>query len=405
MSKKSIALNESFEQIKLLTKLNINVSFESISNAVDKICKNDVKSVEILFKENDYLKYGNEFINCFKKLGVNYSILISEDNLDSSYTSKTISSISAKVCVIVGDDDFIKATNLFCTSKKIKCYAFLTSPCFTELFKQQYSFIETGKIKTKKANALNGLFFCDEIIKKSNVYEILKAYAYNLLQAITLIDYKFSTTLSGKTIDETYYKLLKQALNYTLNFSLYESPFKVLALASFIVNVVDASCDIISNATPTNVIKTLRLLNNGCSLAKLYFIGFEKLIKLYHFYFSNDFSDVLLFPDYVNDIEKLALTTQNSVNDFYDNLKVPSAKRVELINILLKKIENGFLNETSQFIKILPSIEKVFYKELRQQKKDKKIDGEDVKTALRLSTYFTKAQNVSVIMRDLGLLN
>jgi hypothetical protein len=211
--------------------------------------------------------------------------------------------------------------------------------------------------------------------------------------------------LLGKIVDDNFYKLLKQGLSYTLNFSSYDSPSIVLTLSSFIINVVDKKSDIIKNSTAQNYLKVMRLTNEDASFALTCFKGFEKLIKLYHFYFNNDFNGVLLYPDYVNDIEKLSLITLKEQNELYKNLKVPSAKRVELINKLTLKVGAIFLKETSVLLKVLPNIEKAFYLQLKKERAFKDIDSLDIKNALRLSTYLTESQNVLVVMRDLGLLN
>ncbi len=405
MLAKSILLNEKIEQIKNLTGLNVNVSVCQTKDALSKIVEKEKDAqVEIVFKETDYKKYSVEFFSCLKTLNVDYSTLIVSKTCKNFYSSKTLSALSKKVCIVVGDDDFIKATNIFCSLKKIRCYAFLTSPYFTEILKDEYSYIDTGKLVTKKVKPIDYLFINQTYINKSGVYHTLSAYSYNLLQAITLIDYKFSSLLLGKIADDGYYKLLKQGLNYALSFSSYENPSIVLTLSSFIVNVVDAKSDIIVNSTANNFIKVIRLLND-CPLPKLYFTGFEKLVKLYHFFFTNDFSDVLLCPDYVNDIEKLCLIVAKEQDEIYSELKIPSAKRVELINALLKKVGQTFLKETTAFIKMLPKIEKAFYLELYKEVKRSDVLVEDIKDALRLSTYLIKSQTVLVVMRDLGLLN
>ncbi len=406
MSKKSILLKEKIELVKKAIKLPLNVDACSVKDAICKIVEQTQNSkVEIVFKEKDYKRYSGEFFSCLKSTSVNYSTLIVEKNCKSFYSSKTLSAISQKVCIVVGDDEFIKATNTFCSSKKIKCYAFLTSPYFTEILKDEYFYIDKGKSKSKKVKPIECLFLDQNVIKKCSVYETLKSYVYCLMQAITLIDYKFSSMLTGKTTKNEYYDLLKQSLNYALNFSSYDSPSKVLTLASFIINAVDSDCDVIKNSTAYNYIKVANLLNDDCSLAKLYFVGFEKLVKLYHFFFSNDFSDVLLFPNYIGDLQKLSLIDVKGFDELYENLKVPSAKRVGLICKLLKVVGDSFLDQTSQFIKILPSIEKGFYLQLDKENKNQDIDGEDIKNALRLSTYLTTSQNVLVVMRDFGLLN
>ena len=406
MLAKSILLSEKIEQLKNLTKIKVNTSVSLVNDALLKIVEKEKNAqIEIVFKESDYKKYSAEFFACLKGVNANFSTLIVNKTCKSFYSSKTLSSLSKKVCIVVGDDDFIKATNIICSQKNISCYAFLTSPYFTELLKEEYTYIEMGKLITKKAEPIKHLFICENLIKKSGVFNTLNAYAFNLIQAITLIDYKFSSLLAGKIADDGYYKLLKQALNYALSFSSYDNPSSALTLSSFIVNIVDASCDIIKNSTASNFIKIIRLLNDDCPLPKLYFIGFEKLVKLYHLFFTNDFSDVLLYPDYVNDVEKLCLIVANDQEEFYKNLKIPSAKRLELINKLLKKVSQTFLNETTAFLKALPKIEKAFYVELCKEVKNTQVEVDDVKDALRLSTYLTASQNVLVIMRDFGLLN
>ncbi len=406
LSKKSILLNEKIEEIINLTGVSAKVSVCSVKDALEKIVAQDKNAqFEIIFKENDYKKYSTEFFSCLKILDANYSTLIVGKNCKSFYSSKTLSSISKKICIVVGDDDFIKASNIFCSLKKVKCYAFLTTPYFTELLKDEYTYVDMGKLINKKVKPIEYLFINESIIKRSSVYQTLSAYSYNVLQSITLIDYKFSSLLVGKIADDKYYKLLKQGLNYALSFSSYDCPSNVLTLSSFIVNAVDAKSDIIKNSTANNFIKVIRLLSDDCPLPKLYFTGFEKLLKLYHFFFTNDLNDVLLYPDYVNDIEKLSLIIIKEQEEIYKNLKIPSAKRVELINKLLKKVGPTFLNETTAFLKMLPKIEKAFYLELYKEIKRSDIDVDDIKNALRLSTYLTPSQNVLVVMRDLGLLN
>ncbi len=406
MSKKAILLKEQIEQIKNSTNLDFNVEACAVNDAIIKITSSNPKSnIEIVFKELDYKKYGGEFIASLKNLKANYKTLIVDKICKNFYASKTLFSISEKVCIVVGDDEFIKATNVVCSLKGVKCYAFLTTPHFSGLLKNEYTYIERGKLKTKNVNFLNGLFICEDVIKKCGVYEVLKSYSLNLLTAITLIDYKFSSMLEGKIADEKYYKLLKQSFNLTLNFSSYENASKVLTVASLIVNVVDAKTQIIKNSTANNYINVTLLTQNGYSLPKIYFTGFEKLIKLYHFYFSNDFSSLLLFPDYVNDLEKVSLILSIKQDELYAKLKVPSSKRLELISKLLKTVGDGFLNETASLMKIFPNIERAFYTQLYKEEKPTHLNANDIKNTLRFSTYLIDGQNTLVVMRDLGLLN
>ena len=116
---KSILLNEKIEQIKNLTGLNVNVSVCQTKDALLKIVEIEKDAqVEIVFKETDYKKYSVEFFSCLKTLNVDYSTLIVSKTCKNFYSSKTLSALSKKVCIVVGDDDFIKATNIFCSLKK-----------------------------------------------------------------------------------------------------------------------------------------------------------------------------------------------------------------------------------------------------------------------------------------------
>ena len=135
-----------------------------------------------------------------------------------------------------------------------------------------------------------------------------------------------------------------------------------------------------------------------------YLISFLKLGSLYHFYFNNDFSSYLLSCNYNKDIEELSKNTKISSNYFIKNLKIPTLKRHKLIKELKNKVSKAFLNETSAILKIQELVRKTYFA-ISSKNKNYLAKKEQVKKALKFSTYFSDKITLLTIIRDEGLLN
>ena len=135
-------------------------------------------------------------------------------------------------------------------------------------------------------------------------------------------------------------------------------------------------------------------------------LAFDKLVKVYHMFFNNDFSDLLSVPDYNTDIYILEKTTGKSGSYFRKNLKIPSEKRRRLINALIYKTRDSFLNETSSILSVLSPIVKI-YNGLNNQNEEKLekpvINYDMVKNSLALCSYFSSKTTIATLCRDMGL--
>ncbi len=397
--KKGQEILNSFEKAKNF------ISFNDFKEEMVKILsQKTAKKLDIIFYEKDYMIYAGDFIKILKNYNVEYTVLLVDDD-KNLYNSNVINAINKPYVIVVGDCDLIKATNYICSQKNIDCYAFLTSPYFDELFLNKYNIIYNNKFKTLEVKTIDKLVIDKYLINKCNKKDVLTSYTYNLLNAITLIDYRLLVMLYNYKFNETEYNLLKQSFQMALNFSSYGNMSEVMCLCSVISNVLQLEGEILNNNVVKKAVDIILLNDTTNDLAYIYIKCLEKFIKLYHLFYTNDFEGVISVASIVSDIEKASILTGISEEKLYKNLKIPSKKRIDLIFALLNKVKDNFAKETTSLMAILPKIEEGFYKNAQNVIKGKGIDNDNLKNAITYSPYLISEYSTLTLMRDFGLLN
>ena len=397
---KTINFNNSINDIILEFNLPFNISFSFETFIQKNFTKNE--KVDIVINKYCYRKFSNEIISLIKGK-VNYTFIVVKDDYNF-YLPKTLFEVNANKVIIVGDDAFIKGVNYILRDKPCSVYALYLSVYLESIFLDEYEIIYSGKPCVKKVKGLSNIILDPLFIKKSTKKDILTAYISNVLIAPTLIDYRLGEMLNGLKYNQRLYELLKQALRYTLEHPIYANFLEVLCLASFIKCAINYKSEIIKNSGVENIVRILFVNSSNIDKCVIKKYAFEKTIKLYHFFFSNEFSDLLAHPDYVNDITKLSLLLGISEEKLYSYLQIPSLKRTGLIYSLLKKVGQDFLRETTSFMMLLPKILNNFDRASKGVVENN-IDLENLKDAVNYSPYLSKKPSVLTLMRDFGLLS
>lgn len=395
---KTIDFYNCIEKIIKEFNLPFNISF-SFEKFINSLSKNE--RVDIVIGRSTFRNYGIEITSLIKS--IKYSTTIIEDDCNL-FLPKTNVLVKSNKVIVFGNDDFIKGVNYCLRDNSCDIIAVYLSTHLESIFLSEYEVVFSGKHYTKKVKNLSQIILDSLFIKKSSKKDVLTAYISNVLIAPILIDYRLSKALNGKAYSPKLYIPLKQALRYTLEYSTYTNFYEVLCLASFIKSAINYSSDIINSSGAENIVKILNVTCEGVDKIIICKKAFEKTIKLYHFFFSNEFSNLLSYPDYVNDIEKLSMLLGISEEELYSSLNIPSQKRAELICWFLKKVRLDFLRETTSLMAILPKILGNFDKVSSGVITDN-LSLENLKDAVKYSPYLTKRANVLTLMRDFGILS
>ena len=279
-----------------------------------------------------------------------------------------------------------------CTAKY---YAVPSTPCIENILSTNISVKNGGFVKPFEKVIVD-----EAIISKADLSYFAKSYISTMSKLTALIDYKINCFLSGTPVDEEVFSLTKQAVNTVAKLTSYEN-FKSAILGAQIIlaslggNVFDGSgVEVIKNCLTT--------LDTSLSDSQKTLIAFEKTAKIYHMYFSNDFSSLLSVPDYESDILELEKTTGKSRAYFYKNLKIPSERRRKLIALLMQKTRDDFKRETTVVLSVLPSIIKI-YNKLNNTERES-LSYKKIKNAVCLGAYLTDKTSTLTLCRDEGIL-
>jgi hypothetical protein len=219
-----------------------------------------------------------------------------------------------------------------------------------------------------------------------------------------LIDYRISSYLSGQSVDNKLFEMVKASINCVAMLPKYDN-YKSAIIYSQLVLLAINSISTMLEGTGEQVLKeALSLFAPKMNEYEKEFLAFEKLSKIYHLYFSNDFSDLLIVPDYYAELKSLEEYSKRDISVFSKNLKIPSERRRVLINLLFEKTSSEFKAETTTILQILKQVKKIYENLLFKSKKGSKPSYKQVKNAITLSTYLTDKTSVLTLCRDAGIL-
>ncbi len=386
-------------QISTLSTVN-EVYLGSLKSGLYDACNQFAnKKIELIITEKDFKKFGLLITSELKNLSVETKIVTLEDRwalLKDSFDFK----VSA--VLVVGDNELLSTVRYYSALSKVPCFAVSTSPVLEGLFNESFHLTVDGEYKVVTAEKFKKVIIDSDLILKSRSENFAEAYALTLSKLTTLIDYKMSCFLSGTKVDESLFSGVKRAVNFALSFPLYENG-KLLILLSQVILVGLPRASEFDGFGAESLRRALSVYASEVKKCKRAMTSFEKTLKLYHMFFTNDFSTLLSSPDYILDIETIKLDFNISEEVLYSGLKIPSEKRRKLIVLLLEKTAEDFSKETAIILKAFSKIKKA-YSSLVAVAGDGNISYKQIKKSVMASTYLTDKTSVLTLMRDLGVL-
>ncbi len=378
------------------------ISVGSFLDTFSKI-KNELsnKKVEVVMTESDFSKIGSLVMDALRGKGIETTLLLIEEK-DFHYTAVRKSfSNQINAVFAFGDKNLLSTMRYYSSLNGVPCYAVPTTPYIENLTQSSVYLKTDGLPATIPANSFKHIFIDENIILKAESSEFSKSYVSVMSKLTALIDYKIDCFLSGNQVDGEVFSLTKKAINTLAKISSYENYKSAILGAELLLLAVNFNSPFTGSGV--DVIKNcLSVFGSGLSGGDKTLIAFEKTAKIYHMYFSNDFSNLLSVPDYEGDLVALEQSAGYERAHFYKNLKIPSEKRRKLINLLMEKTRNDFKKETSLILAVLPNVIKI-YNQINNSKQ-KTISYKQIKNAVTLGGYLTDKTSVLTLCRDAGIL-
>ncbi len=380
------------------------LSFGSLKNGLFKAYKkHEGEKIEIVTAETEFKKQGQFIVETLKSFGAEVKLLTIEDKTVSISAIKSALSSAVGVCFAVGDSNLLSAVRCASSIYNIPCYAVLTSPLMEDLLSEKARLVSDGTFEDYQVAKFEKVFIDEDFILKSKSENFAEAYASSVSKLTALIDYKIGCFLSGATISEELFTAVQKAVNVALSFPLYENGKLAILASQVILACINALTGAFTGLGAQSVKMALGVYASQAKGCKKSIMAFEKTLKLYHMFFTNDFSTLLSSPDYFSEVETLSNDFKKDSEYFYSNLKIPSEKRRRLILLLLEKTADSFVAETSAMLKALHKIKKT-YSTLIGVAGDGNISYKQIKNSVVASPYLTDKTTVYTIMRDLGVL-
>ena len=376
-----------------------NVKNSLVIGKIESLSQFISGNVKLVINESDYSLLGEKILTALKN-SASKVILNLVDDGDCLSLEKAISNGGDKV-LVVGDNDLLDKVRCFSSKCNAFCYALPTTPYLEEVNKPSVYLKKDDFSMEFSVKPFEKVLVVEDVILKADNSFFAKSYISVMSKLTALIDYKINCFLSGAKVDDEVFSIAKRAINLLASITNYQNYKSAILGGQMILSSIgDASP---FDGTGVDVIyKALKVFANGVSDGKSLLTAFEKTAKIYHMYFSNDFSSLLSLPDYQSDLELLETASGLKRNFFYKNLKIPSEKRRKLISILLAKIRDDFKKETSLILSVLPTVIKI-YNQLDGTAKEY-ISYKQIKNSVTLGTYLTEKTSVLTLCRDEGIL-
>ncbi len=377
------------------------VSVGDVATAlIDLSSEFSYSKIEVVISERDFSLSGSTLTNALKSANAKTALLIIEES-DFHYTSLEKSfSLDVDAVIAVGEESLLSAVRYYSSMHGVICYAVPTTPCIENILSSTVSLKTKDLPEIVKAEAFKKVFIDQNIILKADLSYFAESYISVMSKLTALIDYKINCFLSGTSVDGEVFSLTKHAVNTLAKLTSYENYKMAILGAELILSSLDTE---VFDGSGVEVVKNcLSIFTSGVSNSQKILTAFEKTAKIYHMYFSNDFSDLLSLPDYESDFEVLESQTGLERGYFYKNLKIPSERRRKLINLLMQKTRQDFKRETAIILAVLPSVIKI-YKKLNNKER-KNLSYKQIKNAVCLGAYLTDKTSTLTLCRDEGIL-
>lgn len=387
-------------------KINTEITADKAYNAVFSIAQNaGGASFEIIALEKDFVKFGDGIVSALKKAGVEYSVLlISVTDLNFTKPQKIFGLKSSEV-IILGGKDLISYALFYASYQTENIHAVLTEPYVEGLLGNTVTVPDGGFVKVITVSKLKTLILDKSIINKADANSISYAYIKCISKLVALIDYKLALLIGSKVLNKEYYDRSRLAVTLVSNINSFSNYVEVLAYASLLNAEVLHSSNVLLDGGQRHVAHAIELQLPAEDKGNVAYVAFDRVVKLYHAFFTNDLTDVVSVANYNGDISLISKISGKDVSYFYDKLKIPSAKRKDMLSKLISLTRNGFLKETTVALTSLADIKSNYCKFKKQKQNVINFKYAHLKNGVELASYLSSETTVLTLLRDFGVLN
>lgn len=399
------SVKNEIEQINGISPFISDIFLGDFCDGLDAVCINFArKRVQVAITECDYNRVGKIIVQKLKSKGLEVKVLLVKDS--DIYFSSIKSSLDKNLewVIAVGDIYFLSAVRYYASLFKISSYAIATTPNIDKIL-SEFTWLKTKKFSKKiKALKFKKIIIDQNLIGKASRQSFAEAFSFSVSRLTSLIDYKINCFVSGEEIDNWVFDLTKMAISFALKTPAYQNFTAPIILSQVLLAVVNSKTSEILESGVDCLKTALSVFASELSNSKRQMLAFEKTAKIYHMFFSNDFSNLLSVPDYYADFELLEKKIGSSVISFRKNLKIPSEKRRVLINLLIEQTANDFKAETTAILKAFAKISKIYDAILGQEKLEEVVFYKKVKNSVITCSYFSSKTSIFTLLRDMGIL-
>ena len=393
---------EKLNNINLSKMPSLNVG--STLSILKEVLKGREDSViEVVTNEKDFSGIGCKVISALKDENYSVKSLILEEK-PVYHTLKSTFASDVSVVIAIGDYELLSTIRYCASLCKIDCIAIPTKPYIENLLKDTVT-LKTDKLPaTIKVLPFFKVIIDVGLISKSSNVNFLEAYLSGMSKLVSLIDYKINCFLSSEIVNGEIFSSIKNAVNVCATAMAYQNYKEAILFSQLQLLSVKASSSVLDGLSVDSVETLLTVFAPELSTCQKKWIAFEKTAKIYHMYFSNDFSTLLSVPDFESDLIYLEEVTHKDRVYFSKNLKIPSERRRELINLLTEKLSSGLKSETTLILSLFNSI-KTTYKKLDSAfVKKQTASYKQIKNSVVLAPYLSDKVHVLTLCRDAGIL-
>ncbi len=384
---------------------DFKIRVSNISDTLFSIAKENAgKKFDLVFNESDYLKFGKIVTSALKRACAEFSTLLIEEKSFDHSKNKSFFQFSGEIVIVVGSYDLISITSYYASLKNKETYVVLTEPS------AEYLLIDKARIPANGLHVLvdsvkpKAIIIDLDILNKAPIKCFQESFINVMSKLLTLIDYKFRVLITGEQFDLLSYQNIKNAISLVASINTYENRKDVLIYAELVLAVERKRASALLDGAVELYQEALGLFSSSIYKGDRLLTSMRIIGELYEMLFTNDLGNLLSVADYNQDIEFLEKTTGKSGNYFRKNLNVPSPKRIEIINKIIRKTRSGFAKEVESVLYVLSAIEKVYNSFCKKDETQEKLPFNTKREALLVATYLSDKVTILSHMRDMGVL-
>ncbi len=405
MVKKTFDFKNNISKLfEIANELNVNVWVSNTEDTLFSVAQENAgKKFNLVFTESDYLRLGKLATNAFKRACVDFSTLLIEDSNFDHVKNKSFFNFSGDAVVVVGNVDLISITAHYATMANKPVYVVLTEPNAEYLFINKARIRAHGMTVTVDVNPLKAIILDVDVLLKASDKAYQESFIGVMSKLVTLIDYKFRVLIMGEDFDVQSYQAIKNAISLVAGVNAYENKQEVLIYAEAVLALERKKSSVLDGGAVEMYEEALGMFSSSTAKGDRILTAMRVVLELYEMLFLNNLGDVLSACDYNADVAFLEKTTGKTGSYFRKNLSIPSPRRIDIINKIIKKTSPSFLKELNSVLFVMKSVEKVYDSFIKGEEKEG-IPFSAKREAMTVATYLSNKLTILTHMRDMGVL-